>query len=332
MRSILLTAVLAANFFEQITAAYTLIDNFNATNFFDHFEFFSDPDPTNGFVNYQNAATANSKSVLAGYTSSADHPNTVYMGVDFATADPVSPGRDSVRVHSKKIYNKGLFIADIKHMPGSICGAWPAFWTVGIEGGKDRPWPFDGEIDILEGVNDQVTNKVTLHTSAGCVMKSVGALNSSKLNDGNCNKEKGYEGCGYDTADPLSYGSEFNRVGGGVYALEWTSKVIRVFFFPRHLIPADVRGESPSPNPDQWGLPVAAFAGGEGCDIDQHFKDHRIVFDTTFCGQWAGEVWETIGECRSVGKTCMEYVKGNPEVYKEAFWELNGLRVYQTNA
>ena len=68
------------------------------------------------------------------------------MGVDYSTdlsADTTSRGRKSVRIQSKKIYNGGLFIADIYHMPGnvllptfvsstlidilgSICGVWPA--------------------------------------------------------------------------------------------------------------------------------------------------------------------------------------------------------------
>lgn len=242
------------------------------------------------------------------------------MGVDFSTHDPISPGRDSVRVHSKKTYTHGLFIADIKHMPGSICGAWPAFWTFG------ENWPFDGEIDVLEGVNDQVTNSVTLHTSPGCKMQPTGALESSKLANQDCNTNNGYTGCGFETEDPLNYGTGFNSIGGGVYALEWTSDIIRVFFFPRQSIPSDLAIGS-TPDPTTWGTPIAAFSGG-GCDIDSHFRNHRIVFDTTFCGQWAGNVWAK-GECKGMAGSCEEFVRGNPEVYAEAFWEVYGVRVYQ---
>jgi hypothetical protein len=31
-----------------------------------------------------------------------------------------------VRIVSKKNWTHGLFIADIEHMPGGICGTWPA--------------------------------------------------------------------------------------------------------------------------------------------------------------------------------------------------------------
>lgn len=36
----------------------------------------------------------------------------------------------SIRISSKKTYNRGLFIADFKAMPHG-CGTWPAYWSVG---------------------------------------------------------------------------------------------------------------------------------------------------------------------------------------------------------
>ena len=41
---------------------------------------------------------------------------------------------------------------------------WPAVWEVGDD------WPNQGEVDILEGVNDQGPDQATLHTAAGCSM------------------------------------------------------------------------------------------------------------------------------------------------------------------
>lgn len=92
-----------------------------------------------------------------------------YLGVDYTTPLTVAGGvgRGSVRIESKKTYNKGLFIVDIKHMPGGICGTWPAFWSLG--GGT---WPQNGEIDILEGVNQNTQNKMVLHTDTQCSVKS----------------------------------------------------------------------------------------------------------------------------------------------------------------
>ena len=54
-----------------------------------------------------------------------DSSSAVKFGVDHTNVIN-SGGRPSVRIQSKAKYNKGLIIADIKHMPGGICGTWPA--------------------------------------------------------------------------------------------------------------------------------------------------------------------------------------------------------------
>lgn len=293
-------------------AAYTLEDSYDTSNFFKEFSFFSAPDPTQGFVKYLDAVPAN-QSGLAGYSN-----NAIYMGVDHTTMNPTA-GRESIRVSSNKAYNKGLIIADITHMPDSTCGSWPAFWTVGPD------WPSSGEIDIIEGVNAQTTNSITLHSADGCTMSATGALSSSKLIETNCNAGSGSNGCGFETTNTQGYGTGFNAVGGGVYATDWTSSGIKVYFFPRASIPSDISSEQP--NPSSWGTPVASFSGS-GCDIDANFKNHNIVFDTTFCGQWAGNVWSQ-STCASLAPTCNEYVANNPSAFSNAYWLVNSIKVYQ---
>jgi hypothetical protein len=295
-------------------SAYTLKDNYDHTNFFQDFNFFTGADPTSGFVKFASASAANS-SGLAGYSN-----NAVYMGVDHTTVNP-NGGRAAVRVSSNKAYTKGLFIADIAHMPDSTCGVWPAFWTFGPN------WPASGEIDIIEGVNDQATDSVTLHTSSGCTMQSTGALSSSKLASGDCGAGNGNTGCSTSTTNKAGYGTGFNAIGGGVYAMEWTSQAIKVYFFPRTAIPADIA--SGSPNPSSWTQPVAAFSG---CNIDQHFQNHNIVFDTTFCGQWAGQVWDTNPKCKALAPTCNQYVGANPAAFASSYWLVNSVKVYQAAA
>jgi hypothetical protein len=58
-----------------------------------------------------------------------------YIGADYTT--PLlargTIGRGSVRIETKRSYNQGLFIVDIKHMPGGICGTWPMFWSLGSD-------------------------------------------------------------------------------------------------------------------------------------------------------------------------------------------------------
>ncbi|KAI5465852.1 glycoside hydrolase family 16 protein [Mariannaea sp. PMI_226] len=282
---------------------YQLETVFDASNFFSEFKFFDQHDPTNGFVDYVDIHTASDNS-LAGYQN-----GSVYMGVDTVTKNP-SNGRRSVRVSSNKSWTHGLFISDIAHMPGSICGTWPAMWWVGDN------WPAGGEIDIIEGVNAQTTNLITMHTSEGCT-----------LVDKDCNAGDGHNGCGVGTSDNQNYGDGFNDVGGGVYAVEWTSKAITVWFFQRSAIPADI--SNGNPDPSSWGQPTANFEGGSGCNLDDHFVQNSMIFDTTFCGDWAGKVFSGDGECSSLGSSCEDYVANNPEAFVEAYWLINSIKVYQ---
>lgn len=292
-------------------AAYIIEDTYNETNFFNAFDFFAEKDPTDGFVRFSSATTAN-MSALAGYADGA-----IFLGVDHTTMNPTG-GRASVRVSSKKSYTHGLFIADLAHMPSSECGLWPAFWTVGPD------WPNSGEIDVIESVNEYSTDTITMHTSEGCNLNNVGAKPGSTLSTPDCNAGNAGSGCSLNNTN-TPVGSAFNSLGGGVYAMEWTSSAIKVFFFPRQSIPSDIT--SGKPDPTSWGLPVALFQGS-GCDIDSHFKHHQIIFDTTFCGQWAGKVWSS-GSCASRASTCESYVAANPAAFEQAYWMINSVEVYQ---
>ncbi|KAK6842443.1 endo-1-3(4)-beta-glucanase [Apiospora arundinis] len=268
--------------------AYSLQDNYDSSSFFKGFDFFSEADPTNGFVKYHSAIDANAKS-LAGYSN-----NAIYLGADSKTKNPAKPGRDSTRVVSKKSYTK----------------VWPAFWTVGPN------WPNSGEIDIFEGVNTAKANAMTLHTGSGCSFKQ-----------GDC---KGNQGCGANSTDTKSFGAGFNAIGGGSYAMEWTSQAIKVWFFPRTAaMPQDVAAGKPDPS--TWPAPMVEFSG-PGCDIDSHFKDHQLVFNTAFCGDWAGKVWSQDAVCSKLAPTCEEYVANNPDAFKNAYWLINSVKVFSPGA
>jgi hypothetical protein len=77
-----------------------------------------------------------------------------------------------------------------------------------------------------------------------------------------------------------------------------------------------------------WGLPVVAFNGGSGCNIDYHFANHNIIFDTTFCGDWAGGAWGS-SSCASKAGSCQGSVAGNPGEFVNAYWAINSVKVYQ---
>ncbi|KAI9890668.1 MAG: hypothetical protein M1814_003737 [Vezdaea aestivalis] len=269
--SLLLATCIAPSFQAQ---QYALKDDYtsNLGTFWDQWNWYSAGDPTHGHVKYltRDAASA------AGLLGTAD--GAVTFAADSKNVAP--GGRPSIRLESKAVYNHGLFIADFSHVPDSACGSWPAYWTFGPN------WPHSGEIDIFENVNRATNNLVTLHSGSNCIVNSDGGQTGT-LGYNNCDSSSGdTRGC--SVADPRgnSFGSGFNAANGGVYAMQWTSASIKVWFFPRGSEPSDINGASP--NPSLWGSPVASF---QGCDIDSHFKDHQIIFDMTFCGDWAGNVF-----------------------------------------
>ncbi|KAL9601264.1 MAG: hypothetical protein Q9219_002669 [cf. Caloplaca sp. 3 TL-2023] len=317
-----LTLLASISLVDIALGAYNLADSYTAKNWFDSFVFWDQKDPTNGFVQYKGLASA-AKDGLIAIDGSGDNA-AVYMGVDHTTKDPA--GRASIRISSKKSYNHGLFIFDIEHNPGSICGTWPAAWLLSDSG----KWPVGGEIDIFEGANDQSDNKMTLHTTSGCQIKPTTGF-SGKIDTPNCDvnaPDQGKNmGCGilHPMTNGRSFGRGMNTGGGGVYATMWTSQDIRIYYFPRSSIPSDIT--MGKPDPSKWGMPAAKFAGG--CKIDEHFQNLHIIFNTAFCGDWAGEAWNSSKTCQAKAPTCQMYVQNNPEAFRDAYWMVRSVKVYQ---
>ncbi|KAK6373558.1 hypothetical protein LTS17_008050 [Exophiala oligosperma] len=257
--------------------------------------------------------------------SSSSQPT--YIGSDYTTliGNPNGAGRPSVRISTKRSWTHGLFIGDFNHSPAGICGTWPAFWTLGPN------WPYNGEIDIMEGANLNTYNGMTLHASPNCTIAGDSRLMSGQLQSSNCAYYPNYNvGCSISDRRSQSYGTNFNTGGGGVYAMQWTSDYVAVWFFPRGSIPADITNKTP--NPSGWGLPAAEFQGS--CQIDQKFQAHKIVMNNAFCGEYAGAstVWNSsTNSCAaSTGyATCNAYVAGQPGAFQNAYWSINSVRVYQ---
>lgn len=51
--------------------------------------------------------------------------HSVYFGAEHQHVAS-GRGRQSIRLESKHVYNHGLFILDLEHMPGNACGTWPS--------------------------------------------------------------------------------------------------------------------------------------------------------------------------------------------------------------
>jgi hypothetical protein len=87
------------------------------TDFYGAFDFFTEPDPTEGFVQYVDEDTARQTNLINSSTSA------ISWGVD--TQNQTPEGRPSIRLQSKKTYDSGLIVVDVAHMPFG-CGTWPA--------------------------------------------------------------------------------------------------------------------------------------------------------------------------------------------------------------
>jgi len=309
-------------------SSWSLKTNLNNSNFFDAFTWFTDADPTHGYVDFVSQSEAQQSGL-----ATVNQDGMVILKVDNTntlTQNPSQggPGRKSIHIQSKDTYNVGsLIIGDFYAMPHG-CATWPAFWMVGAS----DAWPYGGEIDIIEGVNDEDGNQISLHTGQGCTMEKttqssmLSSLGSVVNTDCQTQITNGQvtsnAGCNVHLGQP-SYGHAFNMLAGGVYATEWTASGINVFFFPRNAIPQDIT--SGNPNPDSWGKPAAAFPNG-GCDFTNAFKDQQIVFDITLCGDWAGGAY---GSDNCPGD-CASHVM-EPSNFDYAQWVIGSVKVYTQN-
>ncbi|KAG8884881.1 hypothetical protein FRB97_003088 [Tulasnella sp. 331] len=205
-KSITLLGVLAST---VVATSYNLVDNFVGGSFLTGFNWEAIPDPTHGAVNYTDQAFAIAQNLT--YTSS----DTLILRADYThvTNYPTGPGRNSVRIRSNKEYTTAVTILDLRHMPQG-CATWPAFWTT-----LESDWPDNGEVDIIEGVNDVSPNQSTLHTTAGCTM----------------------------VASTMSQTGTTSQINIWFWARDDTS------------VPADVSSGAASVVTSSWGLPVANF-------------------------------------------------------------------------
>ncbi|KAH8105325.1 laminarinase [Cristinia sonorae] len=293
---------------------YSQTDSIIGSGFLSAFSHQAIADPTHGRVNYVSQSTAQAQNLTF---ASSDH---FIIRADHTTKLSASgPGRNSVRLQSNKQFTNHVAVFNVRHMPQG-CGTWPAIWEVGDN------WPNNGEIDIVEGVNDVSPNQATLHTNAGCTMPGSRTMTGTATGN-NCDvAATGNSGCGVKSSQTNSYGPAFNSAGGGWFAVERTPSFIRVWFWTRNAsnVPADVKNGVANINTDNWPIPMALFPNNS-CDINSHFGPQRIIINLTFCGDWAGAVYSSQG-CPG---SCVDFVNNNPSAFNDAYFDFASLRVYQ---
>ncbi|KAI6353992.1 hypothetical protein MCOR25_008813 [Pyricularia grisea] len=295
---------------------YTLTETYSGENFFDKFSYYSGDDPTHGFVKYVTREEAKIYNLTSTSSTSAilrvDNTSSPYTFPD------VAEGRMSVRVESKRQYDRGLFIFDVKHTPFG-CGTWPALWLAGL-----TRWPRDGEIDVMEAVNRATDgNLQSLHTSGGCSMEGVRRIMTGAAAKADCySGGEDNTGCNVRGDGNDTFGSGFNKAGGGLLAVELRDEGIRTWQFTRAKVPADV--EVGTPDPSGWGPAMADFPSTE-CNIGEHFRNQSIILNISLCGDWGDKAYAGSG----CPMNCSDFVATNPSAFTDAFWEFGAFRVYE---
>ncbi|KAF7367056.1 Glycoside hydrolase family 16 protein [Mycena sanguinolenta] len=316
---------IASTISAALCATYSRSENIVGTGFYDSFNFEAITDPNHGRVNYVNKTTAMSQNLT--FASA----NTFILRGDWKTVinDSSTTGRNSVRIRSNNAYTTHVAVFDIVHIPQG-CGTWPAIWET-----NEANWPNGGEVDIVEGVNDQGNDQVTLHTVAGqalwmydAYLTDTNGVRSTVVISGQLNCDTSVNGCGVNVGQASSFGPTFNADGGGWYAMERTNTFINVWFWSRKatIVPADVSAGGTTVNTSNWGTPVANFPNTT-CNFPQFFDAHNIIINLNFCGDFAGQasVYASSG-CPS---TCKSYVDNNPAAFGNAYFWINSINIYQ---
>ena len=213
-------------------------------------------------------------------------------------------------------------------------------WLLHDDGDPSEDWYF--EIDVIESISELSQNEITLYTKpAQCILtppqRAIGEITKT-----NCFFDDG--GCSV-TAPKGTFGDSFNKKGGGVWATQIEADGIRIWYFARSDIPADIQGDAPDPN--NWGPPVMEFVHNGSCDVPTSWKKMKMVssllthaliytnihkiFNITFCGDDADEsAWSTYTSCSKITgvASCVEYVAKNPEAFDDVYFLINSIKTY----
>ncbi|CDO73687.1 Glycoside Hydrolase Family 16 protein [Trametes cinnabarina] len=226
------------------------------------------------------------------------------------------PNRDTVRITTKDFYDFGsLWVFDATHLPYG-CSVWPAFWS------KGPNWPFDGEIDIVEGINLQKSNQMAVHTTQGCTTSN-SIVQTGTVGFTDCSKGSG---CTVHETKPNSFGEGFAQAGGGVWATQYDVAGVFMWYWSRADVPAELTSNASSIDISKWGTPSAAFPVTPQCNLTEFFTPQQLVLDIALCGDWAGV--QSIYSSTCPG-TCNVTGPGSP-AYDNAWFEINYVRAYTT--
>lgn len=314
------------------TSQYKLVTEHSHPNFFDGFTLFDQGDPTLGAVKYVDFATAKDNDLIGWIYHEDTQSSNAFIGLDYHGKNVSN--RNSVRLTGKQTYSAGtLTVIDVRHIPTGP-SLWPAVWYLAPQ----APWPDNGEMDIMEWVNDNTYNSMTLHTGEGCTVANSPADYLGNLLSTDCHAKNGSEGCSipaplgykYDGKTVATAGPQFNSQGGGIYVHEWTPKSISVWLFPRDSMPQDLKNGNP--NPSSWTQKPLAKFSGSGCDLTKAFSPQQLIINIDVCGSWTGKAFKGHWATDDNWNHCVDYAANNPEEFKDAYFEFESIKMYSSNS
>merc|ERR1719197_1195931 len=111
--------------------------------------------------------------------------------------------------------------------------------------------------------------------------------------------------------------------------MEWNKTMIRAWVWlneddalPKELAHPCKAGV----DPDSWKTPYAFFALDPTYCPSNHFNGLQMVFNIDFCGSWTEQQFSA---CAPTNSSCPDYVQENGNMFKEAYWLINSVLVYQ---
>jgi len=324
-------------------------------SFFDDFDF-DTADFNNGVAAYQPRLNATAD----GLAQAHDKYAIIRTGKISENPDK----RKSVKLVSKKNWKYFLAAVHFTHVPYGD-GVWPAFWMNAV----NASWPEGGELDLLEFAN-RFKSKVSMHTgkSNTCKLSKEDVNKCGTMSDDNgmgyncdTNYTSGELGCAPNYDKGTRTGESWNE-GPGVFAVEWTEELIRIFQIPHDEIPDDLLSDAPQPNTwDKWVVSYFPLAASErrnpgSCsDPGNVLQAQQLILNIGLCGDWAGGTWAPVpfstpnwqhwswqklsGKCSSrkysaPDDCCTQFVsdRGIDSYFDNAFFNISSVKVYQRHA
>jgi len=166
-----------------------------------------------------------------------------------------------------------------------------------------------------------------LHSTAGCTQSPQAKQTSKVVNGTNC---EGGAGCIVTNDNPVSFGEAFAKASGGVFVAELAENGVSIWFFERAKVPDVFKTKPDKVDTTALGTPMGNWPS-DTCDPTKFFLPQALVFDITFCGDFAGSPQFFPQTCS--GMCYNDYVINNGSAgYANAYFDVGYVRVFSSNS